>query len=259
MDSPRPIADYLRIHVPILVVYDADLRWATRVAVEAARSASEEKGGVGYLEWSSTRGWVGAQSLLQRLGLSQGVGGGKHAGPPMDALGDFAENLRDDVGSESSGPGGDATRNRFGGGIVVIHDLPSYLEDPVLIRAVADIYDPLSTVLASAVFPLPAPIPRGHPLESYVIQATPSSVPRERYGAMARSLVQRFRADLPGSSVEEVLSALQGLTISQAETICRLVAMDLLSAPEGSKTGTLQGRLRDERARLPEPRANPYG
>ena len=247
MSEYRSLSDYLRIQVPILVAHDRDLRWATRVALRSAQDVVRELSGAGVLEWSATRGWSGPRAVIQRAGLPEGTRGRKDAGAPMVAVADFIEWLK----SVEEKKGVDEVASQgFTGGIVVLHDLFSYLEDPILIRGLADLYDLLFSSMGTAVIPLSAPLPQGHPLESYAIQAHTAHDPEKRYGGMAKEIVSEFGKLAVGSSVDEVVKALDGLSVTEAETVCRLIAMDILSMDGPYTGGTLQHRVRDERSRM---------
>jgi len=238
----RPFADFLLVHTPLLGVVDADPRWAAKV-LDTACATWPAGSAPPRLTWSLTRGWVGAADLIHTTGLTQPSG--HKPGDPVMALGQF----RDWLGGEAR----DGRAHGFAGGVVALHDIAGFLGQPAIVRGLFDLRATCEERQATAVLFLVERLPATHPLAAGIIQVPAGGDPVARYGEQAEALAEIFGA--PGTG-PTVAAALAGLSLTEAEAVLQLVALDRAHGGDTIPLSFHVRQLRDDLRLPPVPTAD---
>jgi hypothetical protein len=215
----RTLVDYLQLRAPLLLLVEPDLQWGRTLIQDAVSTLSHGRL-LPVLEWNAARGWSGPEHLVRASGLPQISASKRREADPIEhiqALLTWFSSLGD--------------QKRLGrtplleGGLVVVHDLASYLDSPALSSVLLDLYDAARVIETSVIVLLPQPLAARHPLRETLLQVRLPRQPVARYGAMARDLAGRYsRAGDPLDEMEaRVAAALVGVPVSGMGVVAGLV------------------------------------
>lgn len=232
------LAHLVRSGVPLIAFVEHDTRWLDRQVQSIANSFRHS--GRALLQWSLVTGWTGSEELTHRLGLS---GGRKGNEDPIGPIKHVVDTLS--AGQSMAHPAeGEVTLEK---GLLIIHDLGTFLDDPRLPSLLLALQERVASLRTTVVFPFTRDIPDDHPLRPALTMASPPPEPLARYGGIARALVGQMGSAIHEECTPEAISdALDGLSITDAETVLRLVAGTILDAP-GEAAADVVAMIAEER------------
>jgi hypothetical protein len=212
-------AEFLAVRPPMVALIEPDHLYARRLLASAARELQIGPGA--YLERSEGRGWSGSPDLLHRAGLDYGGSGEETAASSLASL----------MGAmRTSRERSDGRDPLLKNGMLVLHDLGPAVENPVLVRALADFAELAAGVQCGEALVLPRGVRPGAPLHSVLVQYHAPADPDRRYGELVDGLLQRLRVTDPAAR-PALCRMLQGLPLVAADFVARLTLMDCVRNP----------------------------
>lgn len=225
----RQLSEYIASGITGLMVIEKDARYARRLVLD---SLSVLSGGLErpFLEWTMAKGWkAGGErvaDLVDRSGQSVSAPTNMTRGadqsnfvPQNEIPAKVVETITNWFESVNT-----TDIHAFTKGVLVLHDM--YALDaatPHMVRAVQEMMDALSNLQGTVIFLSPVELSSSHPLKSVLVVVPAAIDPNIRYEGFPQGFISHTQSQL---KAEDIVAALQELTVSEAELVLRLTLLD---------------------------------
>jgi hypothetical protein len=218
----RSLVDFLVVKTPLVALIDRDQRWSRMVLADTVDALSGSLGPV--LEWTAASGWRGPEGVIGASGLTKLSMNNKEEINPAFYLDQLYSWM-----SPNSADGAEALeRFPFRSGVAIFSDLEPQLKTALLSRVLFNLPDVLSLHGATGILLLSAPLPYDHPLHSCIVQVFAGGTGVDRFGGFIAGLLEQFKFPHDDDMVKQIADRLDGLTVTLAEAVLRLTALDLV-------------------------------